>query len=95
MLRPKWSSPTKVTRHRWIILGGRVYQNEFLVGRDSCRHRDEAAAEAQPTDVGFVLKRLFIIPRNPANNPASGVEITNRGIAKYCTRPGETRRTSL
>jgi len=44
-----------------IFLAGRVYQNELLAGRHFCRKRDESAAEVQPTDVGFLLKRFFVI----------------------------------
>lgn len=51
-----------------IFLGGRIHQNELLAGRHSCRKRDESAAEVQPTDVGFLLKRLFVIPTSVNQN---------------------------
>jgi hypothetical protein len=45
-----------------IFVGDKIYQDEVLARRHFCRKRDESAAEVQPTDVGFLLKRLFIIP---------------------------------
>jgi len=44
-----------------IFLGGRVYKNELLAGRHFCSKSDESAAEVQPTDIGLLLKRLFVI----------------------------------
>jgi hypothetical protein len=44
-----------------IFLGEQIYQDELLAGGHSCRKCDESAAEVQPTDVGFLLKRLFVI----------------------------------
>jgi hypothetical protein len=51
-----------------IFLGGRVYQNQLLAGGHFCRKRDESAAEVQPTDVGFLLKRFFVIPTSVNQN---------------------------
>jgi hypothetical protein len=51
-----------------IFLGGQIYQDEILARRHFCRERDESAAEVQPTDVGFLLKRLFIIPASVNQN---------------------------
>jgi len=56
-----------------IFLGGRVYQNELLTGGHFCCKRDESAAEVQPTDVGFLLKRLFVFPTSVNQNRASPV----------------------
>ncbi len=51
-----------------ILLGGRIYQNELLAGGHFCCKRDESAAEVQPTDVGFLLKRLFVFPTSVNQN---------------------------
>ncbi len=51
-----------------IFLGGRVYQDELLAGRDFCRKRDESATEVQPTDVRFLPKRLFVISTSVNQN---------------------------
>jgi hypothetical protein len=51
-----------------IFLGGQIYQDELLAGGHACRKRDESAAEVQPTDVSFLLKRLFVIPTTVNQN---------------------------
>jgi hypothetical protein len=51
-----------------IFLGGQTYQNELLAGRHSCRKCDESAAEVQATNVGFLVKRLFVIATSVNQN---------------------------
>jgi len=51
-----------------IFLGEQIYQDELLAGGHFCCKRDESAAEVQPTDVGFLLKRLFVIPTSVNEN---------------------------
>jgi hypothetical protein len=61
-----------------IFLAGRVYQNELLAGRHFCRKRDESAAQVQPTDVGFLLKRLFVILASVNQNRQIQYQIRDR-----------------
>ena len=61
-----------------IFLSDHIHQNELLAGERCCRKRDEPAAEVQPTDLGFLLKRLFVIPTSVHENRQILHEVRDR-----------------
>jgi hypothetical protein len=61
-----------------ILFAGQAYQNELLAGRHSCRKGDESAAEVQPMNVGFLVKRLFVIATSVNQNWQVAHEVWDR-----------------
>ena len=43
-----------------IFLRGHIQENELLPGFHPCGQGDKSGAEIQHTDVGFLVKRLFV-----------------------------------